>query len=122
MLGLSQEPQEPVPRRGLESLRVRSMESPELGELLESLPEAVLFPHLHHQNPQGPQELAHRRVVKPPRVQEQVKWGVMQEPAQPVFLGQVPQLSPAEPLGRLAQGRPPAVRVVLAVLEVVPRS
>ena len=51
-----------------------------------------------------------------------VKWGVMQEPAQPVFPAQVPQLSPAEPLGRLAQGRPPAVRVVLAVLEVVPRS
>ena len=62
MLGLSQEPQEPVPRRGLESLQVRSMESPELGELLESLPEAVLFPHLHHQNPQGPQELAHRKL------------------------------------------------------------
>ena len=119
MLGLSQEPQEPVHRRGLERLRVRLMESPRLGELLESLPEAVLFPHLHHQNPQGLQELAHRRVVEPPRVQEQVKWGVMQEPAQPVFPAQVPQLSPA---GRLAQGRLPAVRVVLAVLEVVPRS
>ena len=66
--------------------------------------------------------MAHRRVVEPPRVQEQVKWGVMQEPAQPVFPAQVPQLSPAEPLGRLAQGRPPGVRVVLAVLEVVPRS
>ena len=47
---------------------------------------------------------------------------VMQEPAQLVFPAQVPQLSPAEPLGRLAQGRLPAVRVVLAVLEVVPRS
>ena len=68
--GLSQEPQEPVHRRGLERLRGRLMESPRLGELLESLPEAVLFPHLHHQNPQGPQELAHRRVVEPPRVQE----------------------------------------------------
>ena len=117
MLGLSQEPQEPVHRRVLESLRVRLMESARLGELLGSLPEAVLFPHLHHQNLQGPQELAHRRVVEPPRVQEQVKWGVMQEPAQPVFPAQVPQLSPAEPQGRL-----PAVRVVLAVLEVVPRS
>ena len=46
-----QEPQELVLRRGLESFRVRLMESPQLGELLESLPEAVLFPHLHRQNP-----------------------------------------------------------------------
>ena len=61
--------------------------------------------------------MAHRRGLEPARVE----WGVMQEPAQRVFPAQVPQLSPAEPLGRLAQG-PPAVRVVLAVLEVVPRS
>ena len=46
-----QEPLEPVLRRGLESLRVRLLESPQLGELLESLPEAVLFPHLHRQKP-----------------------------------------------------------------------
>ena len=51
-----------------------------------------------------------------------MKWGVMRELMQLVLRAQVPQLSPAEPLGRLAQGRPPGVRVVLAVLEVVPRS
>ena len=143
LLGLAPGPQEPANRRaqeperlraqepepehlqvlglvkGLECLRVRLMDSPQLGELLGFLPEAVLFPHLHHQNPQ---ELAQRRVGEPPRVQEQVKWGMMQEPAQPVFPAQVPQLSPAEPLESLAQGCPPPVRVVLAVLEVVPRS
>jgi hypothetical protein len=37
--------------KGMELLRVRLMESPQLGELLESLPEAVLFPHLHRQKP-----------------------------------------------------------------------
>ena len=129
LLGLAPGPQEPTNRRaqeperlrvlgpqGLERLRVRLMESPQLGELLRSLPEAVLFPHLHHQNLQGPQELALHR-VREPKPAGLVKWGAMQEPAL-----WVPQLSPAEPLGRLAQGRPPGVRVVLAVLEVVPRS
>ena len=59
-LGRAQGPQEPERLRvlglvkgpqGLERLRVRLMESPQLGELLESLPEAVLFPHLHRQKP-----------------------------------------------------------------------
>ena len=68
-----------------------------------------MFPHLHHLNPQG------SRVLR----QARVKWGVMRELAQLVLRVQVPQLSQAGPLERLAQGRPP---VVLAVLEVVPRS
>ena len=110
-----QEPQEPVLRRGLESLRVRLMELPQLGELLGSLPEAVLFPHLHHQNPQGPREPAHLQDQEPVRV----KWEVIWEPEPLVLQAQVPQFPPAEPLG---QGRLPAVREVLAVLEVVPRS
>ena len=113
MLGLSPEPQEPVHRRGLERLRVRLMESPRLGELLESLPEAVLFPHLHHQNPQGPREPAHLQDQELVRV----KWEVIWEPEPLVLQAQVPQFPPEE-----AQGRLPAVREVLAVLEVVPRS
>ena len=57
VLVLAQGPQEPAPLQVKEPaqkpghLRVRLMESPQLGELLESLPEAVLFPHLHRQKP-----------------------------------------------------------------------
>ncbi len=119
VLVLAQGPQEPAQKPGhlrvLERLRVRLMESPQLGELLGSLPEAVLFPHLHHQNPQGPREPAHLQDQEPVRV----KWEVIWEPEPLVLQAQVPQFPPAEPLG---QGRLPAVREVLAVLEVVPRS
>ena len=119
---LAQGPQEPAQKPGhlrvLERLRVRLMESPQLGELLGSLPEAVLFPHLHHQNPQGPREPEHLQDQEPVRV----KWEVIWEPEPLVLQAQVPQFPPAEPLGQEAQGRLPAVREVLAVLEVVPRS
>ena len=118
MLAQAQGPQELTHLRVLERLRVRLMESPQLGELLGSLPEAVLFPHLHHQNPQGPREPAHLQDQEPVRV----KWEVIWEPEPLVLQAQVPQFPPAEPLGQEAQGRLPAVREVLAVLEVVPRS
>ena len=49
---LAQEPQEPAHLQVMVSLRVRLMESQELGEQLEFLLEAVLSPHLHQQNPQ----------------------------------------------------------------------
>ena len=119
VLALAQGPQEPAQKPGhlrvLERLRVRLMESPQLGELLGSLPEAVLFPHL---NPQGPREPAHFQDQEPVRV----KWEVIWEPEPLVLQAQVPQFPPAEPLGQEVQGRLPAVREVLAVLEVVPRS
>ena len=54
--------------------------------------------------------------------QARVKWGVMRELAKLVLRAQVPQFPPEEPLGKEAQGRLPAVRMVLVVLEVVPRS
>ncbi len=127
VLALAQGPQGPAPLqvkepaqkprhlRVRELLRVRLMESPQLGEQLESRPEAVLFPHLHQQNPQGPREPAHLQDQEPVRV----KWEVIWEPEPLVLQAQVPQFPPAEPLGQEAQGRLPAV---LAVLEVVPRS
>ena len=127
VLALAQGPQGPAPLqvkepaqkpghlRVRERLRVRLMESPQLGEQLESRPEAVLSPHLH---PQRPREPAHLQDQEPVRV----KWEVIWEPEPLVLQAQVPQFPPAEPLGQEAQGRLPAVREVLAVLEVVPRS
>ena len=66
----------------------------------------------HHRR-EEPRELAHLRVQEP----VPVRWGVMREPEPLVLQAQVPQFPPEE-----AQGRLPAVREVLAVLEVVPRS
>ena len=57
VLALAQGPQEPAQKSG--HLPVRLMESPQLGELLGSLPEAVVFPESYHQEPP---ELAHFRV------------------------------------------------------------
>ena len=69
--------------------------------------------------PEEQRELERHREQEPGHLRVLGQAQVKLEPAQLVLRAQVPQLSQ---VGRLAQGRPPAGQVVLAVLEVVPRS